>query len=129
MIAATFLGGIIGEKAAKLIAPAIPYIIGAALIALAFTLGRCDGVSDERARQRAITAEANEKATTRDAGAKETASEERASDKAAIDAKQKEQVDVLEGDDATVRVRAACQRLRAAGRSEAALPAACRSGS
>jgi len=129
MIAATFLGSIIGEKAAKLIAPAIPYIIGAVLIALAFTLGRCDGVSDERARQRAITAEANEKATTRDAGAKETASEERATDKAAIDAKQKEQVNVLEGDDATVRVRAACQRLRAAGRSEAALPVACRSGS
>jgi hypothetical protein len=120
---------IMGKRAAEAVAPFMPYIIGAALIALAFTLGRCDGVSDERARQALATSEANEKATTRDAGAKETASEERATDKATIDAKQKEQVDVLEGDDATVRVRAACQRLRAAGRSEAALPATCRSGS
>lgn len=124
------LGGIIGPRPAELVGKALPYIIGAALIALAFTLGRCDGVSDERARQRAITAEANEKATTRNAGAKETASEERATDKAAIDAKQKEQVNAIKGDnDAAVRINAACQRLRAAGRSEAALPAACRSGS
>lgn len=123
------LSAVIGKRAAELVAPAIPYIIGAALIALAFTLGRCDGVSDERARQRAITAKANEKAATRDAGAKETASEERATDKAAIDAKQKEQVDAIQGDnDAAVRINAACQRLRAAGRSEAALPAPCRSG-
>lgn len=122
----TFLGGIIGEKAAKV----APYLIVALLIVLAFTLGRCDGVSDERARQRAITAEANEKATTRDAGAKETASEERASDKAAIDAKQKEQVDAIQGDDdAAVRRSAACQRLRASGRSETSLPEPCRSGS
>ncbi|WP_422057692.1 hypothetical protein [Sphingomonas sp.] len=121
---------IIGKHAAELVAPAIPYIIGAALIALAFTLGRCDGVSDERARHALATSKANEKATTRDAGAKETASEERATDKAAIDAKQKEQVDAIQGDnDAAVRINAACQRLRAAGRSEAALPAACRSGS
>lgn len=123
------LTAVIGKRAAEFVAPAVPYVIGALLIALAFTLGRCDGVSDERARQRAATAEANEKATTRDAGAKETASEERATDKATIDAKQKEQVDAIQGDsDAAVRINAACQRLRAAGRSEAALPAACRPG-
>ncbi len=123
------LSAIMGKRAAEAVAPLLPYIIGAAMIALAFALGRCDGVADERARQALATSRANEEATTRDAGAKETASEERATDKATIDAKQKEQADAIQGDDdAAVRRNAGCQRLRAAGRSEASLPVACRSG-
>lgn len=123
------LSGIIGPRLAEHLAKALPYIIGAALLALAFTLGRCDGVSDERARQSLATSKANAKATERDSAAKEKAADERLSDAAVIAGKQKDQVDAIKGDNAVaVRLNAACQRLRAAGRSAADLPAACRSG-
>lgn len=118
----TPLGGIIGEKAARI----APYVIGALLIVLAFALGRCDGVSDERARMAAEIAKANETVVMLDAEAKERAAEQRAEDVASIEAKRKDQLDAIEGDIDTVRVRAACQRLREAGHSEAALPARCR---
>lgn len=122
------LGGIIGPKTAELLGKVLPYIACALLVAAAFALGRCDGVSDERARQALATSKANEKAVTRDAAAKEQAAVERATDTATIEAKKKDQTDALQGDSNTLRVRAACQRLRSAGTGEAALPVQCRPG-
>lgn len=120
------MGGVIGKRTAEIVASIAPYLLAAVLIAAAFALGRCDGVSDEKARQAAATAKANEKALTRDAGAKEQAATERAIDTGAIEAQKKDQIDALQGDSNTLRVRAACQRLRAAGRSAADLPEPCR---
>lgn len=119
------LGGIIGPKTID----ALGWIlIALLLIAAAFFLGRCDGAQSERRAQEAARVKANADALQRDAQAKEQAATERAGDIAAIEAKRKDQVDALQGDDDGVRVRAACQRLRAAGTREADLPEQCRSG-
>lgn len=96
MIAATFLGGIVGEKAAKLIAPAIPYIIGAALIALAFTLGRCDGVSDERALNKLALERANNAALRIKAAANTIVAAQRLKDAQRLSQASQERTDAID---------------------------------
>lgn len=121
----TILGGVIGPKTVD----ALGWVLIALLLILAaFFLGRCDGAQSERQAQEAARVKANADALQLDAQAKEQAATERAGDVAEIEAKRKDQVDALQGDDTGVRVRAACQRLRAAGTLEADLSQQCRSG-
>lgn len=123
------LGGIIGEKAAKLVAPFMPYIIGAALIALAFTLGRCDGVSDERARNEAAVARANAAALRIVNAANEIAAANRILAERKITAQSKDRTDAIEAAPPS-RTGAAtralgCVRLRQAGYHREADAAGC----
>lgn len=117
----TWLGGIIGEKTARI----LPYVAIPLLVIAAFGLGRCDGANRERDRIELERAKANQEAEKRNSDAKEKASEQRAQDTADIGQKQKDQLDAIEGSN-DVRRDAACERLRASRGIKDAIAAGCR---
>lgn len=90
------LGGIIGPRAAELVGKVAPYLIGALLIALAFTLGRCDGVSDERARNELALARVNAAALRIKAAADEIAVAQRLKDDRRLTQASQERTDAID---------------------------------
>lgn len=85
-----------------------------AILVLVFVLGRCSGISSQRAKSIAVV--------ERNAEAKSNAAEQRAKDHTDIGAKHEDQINAIENAD-DVRRSAACQRLRGAGYTN--LPAGC----
>lgn len=107
-----------------------PHILVVVAVLGAYGLGDHNGATRVKNRVAAERAAANLNTVEKDAGSKEQAATERAADTANISDIERNQIDAISGatDDADIRLRAACQRLRASGRSEASLPEQCRSG-
>jgi hypothetical protein len=123
---ATFLASGIGQR----LRPFLPWIGLALLLPAVFLLGQCDGRRTERAHQDAARAAANVEAVQRNGNANEVAATERLTDQTLVDDHKKELLDAIAQAPASApdaaRVALGCQRLRDAGRNEAALPVVCR---
>lgn len=102
-------------------------LAGVGALAAAYLIGDHNGANRVKHRVAAERSAANEKVLTTDSRAKEAAAVERAADTATISNTQAEQVQSYanENDPAAVRIRAACQRLRAQRGVQAALPVEC----
>lgn len=109
---------------------AAPWIALVVCLPAAFLFGQIHGEHSANAKNQAARAVANVVTIQKDGDAKEVAATERLTDTLLIDDNHKELLDAIQSapdsaPDAS-RVAFGCQRLRAAGRSEASLPSVCR---
>lgn len=127
-----FLAGLLAEAPAILSRwwkLAAGMILGALLC---WPVASCQGRKDGRLEMQAAIERANTQALQQKARADELAAERRITDVIAVNRQEQELrnaiADTPDSAPDAVRIRLGCERLRAAGTSAAALPAACRPG-